>query len=292
MTGPSSAKARSCGPRNSARATPTGIGTRAASHGTRVRCRSGRRWDRRSRRSPPASSAVMDVGTTSWPSPAATAVSAARRSSPEPQGRGADDDDGGGVHGRRPLDGEAVDDDAVRRAEVLDDDAGLARPGRPRGPATAPRRAAPARLPVPGRPPVPAGRAGGCVRHPALPPRRGGAGGSAAWTAAAPADGDRRAVDERRQAEGGIRRDRRDHAWTGEPRARRGARRARRRGRAAVCGPDQRTRTSTGRGRRRGTCTVSVISMAATVGTRTDGGARVIHRLRPSGCENRAARVR
>ena len=198
----------------------------------------------------------------------------------------------GGVHRRRP--GRWVRPSTMTpfvepRSSTTTPDAST---GRAHGPATAPRRAAPARMPVP----VPTTSAGGesaWVRPASGPPT------TARWSSARRrlgpaglADGDRRAVDERRQAERRHPTGPRGPGWTGEPTGSpRCSASAAQRSRA-VCRPDQRTRTSTGRGRRRGRCTVSVISMAATVGTRTDGGRQVIHRRRRSGCEIRAARVR
>ena len=169
-----------------------------------------------------------------------------------------------------------VDDDPVGRPAVLDRDARRPDAERARGPGSAPRR----RTHEAGRrrPPDREARrgqragapgiratdhdevehAGRAARRP-LPPRP--------WHGRG--DGDRRTVQEGRHPDHGVGRERAPAAQRrhGLAEVRRPVRAHRS---AAVCAPDHSTTTSTGWGRRRGRCTVSVISMAATVGSPTD----------------------
>ena len=157
----------------------------------------------------------------------------------QPQGRRAHHHDGRGVHRRRPVDRGPVDQDPVRGAEVPRRPR-TRRRGRPRGRATGHRRAAPARMAVPRRPPARAGERVGSTGIRTADDRDVQHARSRPGGGAMPADGDRCAVDEGRAAEHGIRRDVTAPGGQVLDRLAEVLRPARRRGRRAVCRPDQR----------------------------------------------------
>ncbi len=214
------------------------------------------------------------------PSPGCRTGGPAPTRPPKPQGRRPDHDRRPRVDRRRRPDPDPVDRDAVRGPAVLHRDAVRPHPDERVAAAqgfvvhdeTGARRATHRRHRE--------ATAGGCGRHPGRRPRRGRArAGSAAAAAGQGRRPERRPRRRRRAGAAASRRRRRAPApapgSSAAAPARRGARPARHRASATVDRTDHSTTTSTGWGRRRGTCTVSVISMAATVGRPTDDAAEL-----------------